>query len=133
MHLVRDEGSGTKHRHDTLAEVSRQILRRVPGQRVQVPNVKVQFADVVGPKDALKLPRSCYRDGEIATRRSKTGEPVFWEAPAELQKVFATRQCTKPLPSVLTQTVGHGLRVVFEPPGGPSASDWKRLVRLVQG
>ena len=38
----------------------------------------------------MKLPRSCYRDGEIATRRSKTGERVYWEAPAELQKVLAT-------------------------------------------
>jgi Phage integrase family len=39
----------------------------------------------LGPKDALRLPRSFYRDGEISTRRSKTGEPVFWPAPAPLR------------------------------------------------
>jgi integrase len=43
----------------------------------------------LGPKDALTLPRTFYRDGEIATWRSKTGEPVFWPAPVELQNVLA--------------------------------------------
>ena len=43
----------------------------------------------LGPKDALRLPKSFYRDGEIATRRSKTNEPVFWSAPAELQSILA--------------------------------------------
>jgi hypothetical protein len=37
-----------------------------------------------GPKGALRLPRSYCRAGEIATRRSKTGEPVFWPAPKAL-------------------------------------------------
>lgn len=32
----------------------------------------------LGPKDAVRLPRSAYRNGEIATSRTKTGEPVFW-------------------------------------------------------
>jgi Phage integrase family len=41
----------------------------------------------LGPKDALKLPRSFYGAGEIATNRSKTGEPVFWPAPDELRKI----------------------------------------------
>jgi len=36
----------------------------------------------LSPKDALRLQRSRYQEGEIATRRSKTGEPVFWPAPA---------------------------------------------------
>jgi len=42
----------------------------------------------LGPKDALRLPRSQFRSGEIATQRSKTGEPVFWPAPAALQRVL---------------------------------------------
>jgi len=43
----------------------------------------------LGPKDALNVPHSFYRNGEIATRRSKTGQPVFWKAPAELQRIIA--------------------------------------------
>jgi integrase len=43
----------------------------------------------LGPKDALKLPKSFYQEGEIAARRSKTGEPVFWPAPDELRKILA--------------------------------------------
>jgi hypothetical protein len=35
------------------------------------------------------VPRSFYRDGDIATRRSKTGEPVFSPAPAELRIILA--------------------------------------------
>jgi integrase len=38
----------------------------------------------LGPKDALTMPRTFYKDGEIGTRRSKTGEAVFWPAPAPL-------------------------------------------------
>jgi integrase len=43
----------------------------------------------LGPKDALRLPRSFYNAAEIATRRSKTGAPVFWQAPKALQKILA--------------------------------------------
>jgi hypothetical protein len=43
----------------------------------------------LGPKDALRLPRSFHDAGEIATRRSKTGEPVFWRAPKALQEILA--------------------------------------------
>lgn len=35
----------------------------------------------LGPKDALTLPRNCAKSAEIATRRAKTGEPVFWPMP----------------------------------------------------
>jgi integrase len=42
----------------------------------------------LGPKDALKLPRSFYGDGEIATNRSKTGQPIFWPVPDELRKIL---------------------------------------------
>lgn len=43
----------------------------------------------LGPADALALPRSFYKDGEIATNRSKTGEPVFWPCPAPLTAILA--------------------------------------------
>jgi hypothetical protein len=42
----------------------------------------------LGPKDALTLPKTVYKDGEIATRRSKTGEPVYWPAPGPLKEVL---------------------------------------------
>jgi integrase len=42
----------------------------------------------LGPKDALTLPRRFYRSGEIATRRSKTGEAVYWPVPARLEEVL---------------------------------------------
>lgn len=44
----------------------------------------------LGPKDALSLPRSFFRDGEIATRRAKTGEPVFWPCPSPLIDILRT-------------------------------------------
>src|SRR5262249_5575667 len=44
----------------------------------------------LAPKDALQLTRSLFKQGEIATRRSKTGEPVFWPAPAALIDVLTT-------------------------------------------
>lgn len=43
----------------------------------------------LGPKDAISLPRSAFKDAEIGTRRSKTGERVFWPAPAQLQAILA--------------------------------------------
>lgn len=43
----------------------------------------------LGPKDALRLPRSFYNAGEIAARRSKTGAPVYWRAPKALQEILA--------------------------------------------
>jgi len=42
----------------------------------------------LGPKDALALPRNFVKDGEIATRRAKTGEPVFWPMPAPLKAIL---------------------------------------------
>jgi integrase len=42
----------------------------------------------MGPKDALSLPRNLIRDGEIATTRSKTGEPVFWPIPEPLAAIL---------------------------------------------
>ena len=42
----------------------------------------------LGPKDALALPRNFAKGGEIATRRTKTGEPVFWPMPAPLADIL---------------------------------------------
>jgi integrase len=42
----------------------------------------------LAPKDALSLPRSFYKDGQIATRRAKTGVPVFWPCPIQLQEIL---------------------------------------------
>jgi site-specific recombinase XerC len=42
----------------------------------------------LGPGDALRLPKTFYKDGKIATRRSKTSEPVYWPAPAPLRAVL---------------------------------------------
>jgi integrase len=63
------------------------VLEEAPAH--MKPAVALMMFTGLGPKDALGLPRSFYRDGEIATRRSKTGGPVFWPAPAELRRVLA--------------------------------------------
>jgi hypothetical protein len=53
------------------------------------PAIALMMFTGLGPRDALALPRTYFRDGEIATRRSKTGEPVFWPCPAPLAAVLA--------------------------------------------
>ncbi len=42
----------------------------------------------LGPKDALGLPKSYYRNGSVATRRSKTSEPVLWPVPKPLRDIL---------------------------------------------
>jgi len=54
------------------------------------PAIGLMMFTGLGPRDALALPRSYFRDFEIATRRSKTGEPVFWPCPAPLAEILAT-------------------------------------------
>jgi integrase len=63
------------------------VLAEAPPQLK--PAIALMMFTGLGPKDALTLPRKFYRDGEIATRRSKTGEPVFWPCPAPLAAVLA--------------------------------------------
>jgi integrase len=53
------------------------------------PAIALMMFTGLGPKDALTLPRNFYRNGEIATKRSKTGEPVFWPVPSELATVIS--------------------------------------------
>jgi hypothetical protein len=67
----------------------------------------------LGPEDALRLPRSLYKDGEIATTRSKTGEPVF-------AKSLPAHRHTMRLHSAPTRGGGLGQRVDFERRGEPS-------------
>jgi integrase len=64
------------------------VLDRAPDQ--MRPALALMAFTGLGPGDALKLPRTFYNDGEIATRRSKTGEPVFWPAPAPLRAILET-------------------------------------------
>ncbi len=52
------------------------------------PAIALMMMTGLGPKDALALPRNHWRDGEIATRRAKTGEPVFWPVPAPLDVIL---------------------------------------------
>ena len=52
------------------------------------PALALMMFTGLGPKDALTLPRNLVRDGEIGTRRSKTGEPVFWEIPEPLAAIL---------------------------------------------
>jgi hypothetical protein len=52
------------------------------------PAIAVMMFTALGPKDALALPRNHWRNGEIATRRAKTDEPVFWPVPAALDAIL---------------------------------------------
>ncbi len=52
------------------------------------PAIALMMFTGLGPKDALTLPRNHLRNGEIATRRAKTGEPVYWPISAELEAVL---------------------------------------------
>jgi integrase len=52
------------------------------------PALALMMMTGLGPKDALALPRNHWRDGEIATRRAKTGEPVFWPVPGPLDAIL---------------------------------------------
>jgi site-specific recombinase XerD len=63
------------------------VLREAPEHMKSA--LALMMFTALGPKDALTLPRSCYRAGEIATDRSKTDEPVFWPAPIDLQNILA--------------------------------------------
>ena len=54
------------------------------------PAIGLMMFTGLGPKDALALPRNFVKGGEIATRRAKTGEPVFWPMPAPLADILAT-------------------------------------------
>ncbi len=77
----------------------------------------------LGPKDALRLPRTFYRDGAIATRRSKTAEPVFWPAPALLGEILSKAPAHNALTLCANSRVSRGPKAASEPPGAPCAND----------
>jgi integrase len=52
------------------------------------PAIALMMFTGLGPKDALSLPRNFVKGGEIATRRAKTGEPVFWPMPRPLADIL---------------------------------------------
>jgi integrase len=52
------------------------------------PAIALMMMTGLGPKDALSLPRNHWRDGAIATKRSKTGEPVYWPVPSPLDEIL---------------------------------------------
>ena len=52
------------------------------------PAIALMMFAGLGPKDALTLPRTFAKGGQIATRRSKTGEAVFWPMPAPLADIL---------------------------------------------
>jgi hypothetical protein len=63
------------------------VFERLP-DHMRAP-IGIMMFTGLGPKDTLTLPKSFYKDGEIATRRSKTGEPVFWQCPTDLSAILA--------------------------------------------
>ncbi len=62
------------------------VLDEAPPQ--MRPALAVMMFTGLGPGDVLKLPRTFYKDGAIATARAKTGEPVYWPAPAPLRTIL---------------------------------------------
>jgi integrase len=62
------------------------VLDAAPGH--MRPAIALMMFTGLGPKDALTLPRNLAKGGEIAIRRSKTGEPVFWPMPAPLAAIL---------------------------------------------
>src|SRR5215207_5161461 len=62
------------------------VLRAAPAH--MKPAIALMMFTGLGPKEALSLPRNYYRNGEIATRRAKTAEPVFWPVPRPLADIL---------------------------------------------
>jgi len=83
--IRRPRGAPDANRPWTDAE-RHTVLDRAPAQ--MRPPLAVMMFTGLGPGDALSLPRTFYKDGAIATRRAKTGEPVFWPAPAPLRAIL---------------------------------------------
>jgi integrase len=83
--LRRPKGTPEANRAWTDAE-RHAVLASSPPHLL--PAIALMMFTGLGPKDALRLPRTFYRNDEIATRRSKTEEPVFWPAPSELRRIL---------------------------------------------
>jgi integrase len=62
------------------------VLDGAPGH--MRPAIALMMFTGLGPKDALTLPRNHWCGGELATRRAKTDEPVYWPSPALLDMIL---------------------------------------------
>src|SRR5262249_50941589 len=62
------------------------VLDEAPAH--MLPALALMAFTGLGPGDALRLPKTFYKEGAIATSRSKTGEPVYWPAPAPLRTIL---------------------------------------------
>jgi integrase len=83
---IRREKSAGEANRPWSDEERHAVLDNAPAQLL--PAIGLMMFTGLGPKDALRLPRSLYKNGEIGTRRSKTGEPVFWPVPQMLQHIL---------------------------------------------
>jgi integrase len=83
--IRRPRGTPDANRPWTDAE-RHVVLDEAPTQ--MRPALALMMFTGLGPGDTLRLPRTFYKDGAIATRRSKTGEPVYWPAPAPLRAIL---------------------------------------------
>jgi integrase len=83
--IRRAKGTPDANRPWTDAE-RHVVLDQAPPQLL--PALALMMYTGLGPGDVLKLPRTFYKDNAIATRRSKTGEGVFWPAPAPLRTIL---------------------------------------------
>ncbi|WP_414472893.1 tyrosine-type recombinase/integrase [Microvirga sp. M2] len=70
------------------------------------PALGVMMYTGLGPDDTLKLPRSFYHDGAIATKRGKTGEPVFAPAIRPLVEILE-RAPAHSAPTLCANSLGH--------------------------
>lgn len=52
------------------------------------PALAVMMFTGLAPGDTLALPRTFWKDGAIATRRAKTGAPVYWPVIAPLKAIL---------------------------------------------
>ena len=52
------------------------------------PAIALMMFGALGPKDALALPRTAFRDGLLTYRRSKTGEPIVLPAATQLTEIL---------------------------------------------
>jgi hypothetical protein len=75
---------GTPHANRPWTDAERHTVLDSAPEHLK-PAIALMMFTGLGPADALYLPRSFYKDGDIATTRSKTGAPVFWPAPTPPQ------------------------------------------------
>lgn len=66
------------------------VLDALPAH--MIPAMALMMYTGLGPFDALTLPRTFYKDGAIATVRSKTGAPVYWPVIEPLKTILDAAQ-----------------------------------------